>query len=253
MYDSTKRFFTMAETYDAMSPHLVPQYDFLQNEALGVVSRTAGAQISIIDLGAGSGRFLEKALERHPKAKCWWVDYSGDFLAVAGERLARFGDRVKFVTMRLEENWEDAIPGPADAIFSMSAIHHLESAEKKALYARCHDKLKPGGWFVNTDEMKTVNEDAYRRNMDFWWQHFLRESDRLPTVNPAMLDQWRTHFENWKLRNIDNYGRPKSKGDDLHDRFTDQLDWLREIGYANVDVYVKYHLWCVIGGQKPKP
>jgi hypothetical protein len=27
--------------------------------------------------------------------------------------------------------------------------------------------------------------------------------------------------------------------------------WLTEIGFTQVDLFVKYHLWCIIGGQKP--
>jgi hypothetical protein len=40
------------------------------------------------------------------------------------------------------------------------------------------------------------------------------------------------------------------KGDDLHELFTLQMQWLKAAGFANVDVFVKYHLWCAVGGQK---
>jgi hypothetical protein len=39
---------------------------------------------------------------------------------------------------------------------------------------------------------------------------------------------------------------PKKKGDDLHESFIDQVNWLKEFGYKNADLFVKYHLWCVI-------
>ena len=36
--------------------------------------------------------------------------------------------------------------------------------------------------------------------------------------------------------------------DDLHESFFEQMKWLREIGYVNVDLYMKYHLWSMNGG-----
>jgi acetyl esterase/lipase len=30
-------------------------------------------------------------------------------------------------------------------------------------------------------------------------------------------------------------------------------EWLRDIGFAGTDVFAKYHLWCLIGGEKPGP
>ena len=59
-------------------------------------------------------------------------------------------------------------------------------------------------------------------------------------------------FDNWKVRNLDNIDVPKTKGDDIHETFTEQINWLNEIGYVNVDLFIKYHLWCLIGGQKDK-
>jgi hypothetical protein len=55
------RFFTMAETYDKVAPLLVPAYDFLQNEALKIPALQANSAPTVIDLGAGSGIFLEVA------------------------------------------------------------------------------------------------------------------------------------------------------------------------------------------------
>ena len=63
-------------------------------------------------------------------------------------------------------------------------------------------------------------------------------------------EKFKMHFDNWTVRNVDNVDVPKVKGDDIHQDFMTQLAWLRESGFVNVDVFVKYHLWCAIGGQK---
>ena len=163
-----QRIFSMAETYDRMCRVLVPHYDLIQDEVLRLLDLGRDAAITVIDLGAGSGILLEKVLTRYPQARCFWIDYSEDFGRVAESRLARFGERVEYVVSPLEEAWETSLPGQADVVLSMSAIHHLTQEEKKTLYQRVYDLLLPGGWFVNVDEMKTADEDAYLESMRFW-------------------------------------------------------------------------------------
>lgn len=64
-------------------------------------------------------------------------------------------------------------------------------------------------------------------------------------------ERWQGHFSRWKARNIEQFDEPKHKGDDLHKPFLTQLTWLQEIGFTGVDLFAKYHLWCLIGGKKP--
>lgn len=246
------RFFTMAEAYDRMCQHLVPGYDFLQGEVLRIVAADGKRDMTVVDLGAGSGVFLEKALTRWPGAKACWVDYSEDFLSVARQRLARFDGQVSYVQASFEETWESQVKGQADLIFSMSAIHHLENADKKRLYQRCFEKLAPGGWLFNVDEMKTLHQDGYLANMRFWVGHVQEMKGKMAEAQMPYYEKWQSHFDNWELRNVVNVDVPKTKGDDIHEDFTTQVDWLHEIGFAEADVYIKYHLWCAIGGRKPQ-
>lgn len=247
-----ERFFNMAEAYDKMAQHLVPQYDFLQNEVLRLFPFETQRKAIIVDLGAGSGTFLDKILSKYSNVKCYWIDYSNDFLAVAQRRLAKYGDRVEYIISSLEEPWEDKIPEKADVILSMSAIHHLETEEKQDLYKRCYEKLNHGSWFFNIDEMKTLYEEAYINAMRFWVKHVEEYQERILADGLEYYRVWKSKFDNWALRNIDNINQPKMKGDDIHEGFVEQLQWLKAAGFINVDLFIKYHLWAVIGGQKNK-
>lgn len=252
--DGKQRFFNMAETYDKMARLLIPKYDLLQDETLNIASFEDATDLTIIDLGAGSGIFLEKVLTRYPDAKCYWVDFSDDFLKIAKKRLFRFEKQVEYILSPIEEDWEGKVGKgegkEVDAIFSMSAIHHLKSKEKKRLYKRCFDILDYSGWFFNIDEMKTLYKDAYLNSFYFWIEHVASEKEKISLDLEQYYQKWIAHFENWKKRNIDGIDQPKTEGDDIHDSFLEQMEWLREIGYVNVDLFIKYHLWSVIGGQK---
>lgn len=245
-----QRFLMMAEEYDRMAPYLVPMYGWLQKEMLrqsGVETLTAGY---LVDLGAGSGIFLEKALMSNPGLRGVWVDSSPAFMAVAQRRLAPMSERMTYILSPLEEPWEDKSTEPVQAITSMSAIHHLQSSEKRALYERCYSVLAPGGWFLNCDEMTTISREAYMNSLYTWVRHVDNAGQYLAPEQIEEYERWQGHFARWKARNIDCCDEPKRKGDDLHEPFLTQLSWLREIGFTGADLFAKYHLWCVVGGQK---
>ena len=247
-----KRFFEMAETYDKMARCLIPKYDFLQDETLNLIQFGGIKNPKIIDLGAGSGIFIEKVLTRHPNAKCYYVDFSEDFLKLAKKRLMRFGKQVEYIISPIEDDWEEKIEQKEkiNAIFSMSAVHHLESSEKKRLYKRCFEMLNDSGWFFNIDEMKTIYKDAHLNSFYFWIKHVEGCKDKISVDLMPYYEKWNVHFDDWRKRNIDDLEKPKTKGDDIHDGFLEQIKWLKEIGFLNVDLFIKFHLWCVIGGQK---
>ena len=244
------RWFTMADAYDRMCAVLVPCYDLLQDEMLRVAA-PCDRPLAMADLGAGSGIFIEKALDRCPGSTAYWVDYSSDFLRVAKRRLARFGERVHFILTPLEEPWDRAIGASLDAVVSMSAIHHLTTNEKPDLYARCYGLLRPGGWLLNADEMTGPDHAAYVRSLHRWVEHVEEARQRVPAEDMPYCEQWCAHFEGWKQRNIGALERPKAKGDDIHESYVLQLEWLREIGFVEVDLLAKFHIWCLIVGRKP--
>ena len=248
--DENRRFFSMADVYDQMAPSLVPGYDFLQDELLRFLRVDSWEKPVIVDLGAGSGRLLEKVLEANPTARCCWIDYSEDFLRVAKKRLHRFHDRVDFIIGRMEDDWESSLIGSPDLIISMSAIHHLTSIEKQSLYGKCFKMLSGGGWFANVDEMQTIEPSAYLTSLQLWVDHVSQYRSRVPEADIDAYEEWAAHFENWKKRNVENADKPKKKGDDLHDLFPDQIAWLRTVGFQRADVIIKYYLWCVLVGQK---
>jgi tRNA (cmo5U34)-methyltransferase len=205
----------------------------------------------VVDLGAGSGHLLEKLLTRFPAAHGIYIDYSDDFLRVAEKRLSRFGGRIALHRASFLDDWEAKITRPPDVIVSMSAIHHLDGANKKKLYAKCFNALTAGGWLFNIDEMKTLREDSYVKSMEYWVHCVDAARSSIPADLLPCYEEWMKRFRSWKKRNIDLRGGPKAEGDDIHESYSDQMQWLEEIGFRDVDLYTKYHLWCTIGGRRP--
>lgn len=198
----------------------------------------------LVDAGGGSGRLVEKYLQRDPQSRAVIVDQSEAFLALAQQRLKAFGDRAIFQLTRLQDDWLDVAAG-ATAIVSMSAIHHLDPSEKQQLYRRCHDRLAPGGLFLNADEVRPEEDADYLNECRAWAAHMHRVMEQ-GLVSDPMCQALRE----WEQRNVAHFGQPRSSGDDCHETADVQCRYLRDAGFATVSVPWQKELWAILSAVK---
>ena len=205
-----------AADYDAAAPAIHPFYDEVQRAVLDLLPFGAADRPHLVDLGGGSGRLVQRALERLPGATATVVDPSAAFLRLAAERLAPLARRVRFVCCGAEDGWADRLHRP-DAILSTSALHHLDGDQKSAVYRACHAALAPGGVFVNGDEHRPPSDVAYRGLLEAWGDHM--ESQ---LAIGAIPDSFRAVVDAWRRRNLDGFGGPRESGDDCHETVEEQ-------------------------------
>jgi tRNA (cmo5U34)-methyltransferase len=235
-----------AAGYDAAAEHIHPRYREIQDEILRLLPPDRDRKLLIVDLGGGSGRLLERVLNHLPRAEAIIFDQSEPFLALAERRLEKFGTRARCVLMRLQDDWTSQLPRPADAVLSMSAIHHLEPTEKAALYTRCSQALAPGGLLLNGDEVRPEDESEYHAGLTTWADHMRREMSggRIPTAFHDAL-------QGWIDRNVTRFGQPKKSGDDCHETIGVQLGYYRAAGFTTTDTPWHHDLWAILRGVKP--
>jgi len=88
------RFFSMAETYDAMCRKMVPGCDWLQEQLIRILQFLDARDPVLVDLGAGSAIFIERVLTAFPGALCYRdatvssMRYWAHFVDRAGESTA---------------------------------------------------------------------------------------------------------------------------------------------------------------------
>ncbi len=100
---------------------------------------------TVLDAGCGSGRVTERLAERLLRGRVVALDASSSMVAVARERLARFGGRVEYVVADLGR----PLPleaGSVDAILSTATFHWV--VDHEALFASLAAVLRPGGRLV---------------------------------------------------------------------------------------------------------
>jgi trans-aconitate 2-methyltransferase len=128
-----------ATTYDRVSGPIA-------RWGANVLSRlTLVGDETVLDAGCGSGRVTERLAERLPAGHVIALDGSPAMIAAARERLARFGDRVEYVTADLERRLPIR-PDSVDAILSTATLHWINDHDR--LFHHLAVVLRPGGRLV---------------------------------------------------------------------------------------------------------
>jgi SAM-dependent methyltransferase len=167
----------------------------------------------VLDLGSGDGRLLGFVLNRFPQAEAVALDFSPTMLDRLRQRFSA-NNRINVV----DHNLDHSLPqlGRFDAVVSSFAIHHCTHERKRELYQEIFGLLAPGGVFCNLEHVASPNQKLH--------VDFLAAIGYTPETED-----------------------PSNKLLDLQI----QLEWLRSIGYEDVDCFWKWRELALMAGRKP--
>ncbi len=169
----------LAEAFDGQAERFERAPVQTDGTALGALVRFTGLEAGrrVLDCGCGPGLVAEAFLE----AGCdvTGVDLSGEMVARARARCARFGARALFERASLMDG---RVAGAFDAAISRSVLHHVSDAA--AFVARQAELVRPGGVVVASDHV--ADPDPVRGT---WQQDVERLRDRTHTrcLSPGAL------------------------------------------------------------------
>ena len=170
--------------YDRIIRTFIPGYEQMVAVATDAIA-ALGPKL-VLDLGAGTGALAERLLDRSRDACVELWDVDDAMLDVARARLARFGERARFVN----RSFYDQFP-QCDGIMASLALHHVRQLDAKgALYRRVWEALRPGGVFANADVTIPTGVEASQAAYREWAAHQVAGGF-------TEAEAWR-HFEEWK-------------------------------------------------------
>lgn len=220
-----EKFDENAEKYDKIRKLIIPCFDDLYNITRNLAN-SKKENPNILDLGAGTGLLTKYLFEKYQKAEFTLIDISEEMLKVAKSRF-KTHDNLKYVAADYcEYDFNDSF----DIIVSSLSIHHLEDEYKKKLYKKVYDSLNNGGIFLNADQVigPTPNIDkSYQEN---WIRKINKNNFTGPEKDTAIE---RMEFD--KPATLEN-----------------NLKWLKNCGFEDVDVYYKYYNFVIFYAKKPK-
>jgi tRNA (cmo5U34)-methyltransferase len=188
---------------------------------------------TFLDLGAGTGAVSRVVLAEYPRASAVLAEYSPHMMAEGDRQMSAYAGRYRYVEFdMLASDWPDAIPAQLDAVLSALSVHHLPDARKRALFREICERLRPGGWYVNFDPIRAPDPA-----LEAVWE---RVNDRYDPDAPFKRAH-RTPMEQARYENHVRYMIPLEP----------QVQWLREAGFANVDVFWKRLDWAIYAGCRP--
>ena len=195
-----------------------------------------------IDLGCGDGVLSEVLLDRFPESTGLLLDFSEPMLHAAVSRLGGYGDRVRIESADYADPaWVQRAdrPGTLDAVISGYSIHHQPDPIKKRIYQQIYDLLAPKGMFIHIEHVASCSP----------WATDLAEAhltDAFDAVHQPG-DEARQQDDSAASRQAER----ENKQANILAPVEDQCRWLEQIGFTDVDCYLKVFELAVFAGRKP--
>jgi tRNA (cmo5U34)-methyltransferase len=202
--------------YDDWMRMALPNFDEIFSVAVDLIPFAPDQPITVLDLGAGTGLFSWHVLEKHPAARFTICDLAPKMLEIAQQRFQPYAGQFAY---RVEDYRQIVADQPFDLVISSLSIHHLTDEDKAALFQRVYDLLKQRGLFINVDQIKGPTDYWQQYYWDQWLQRVRRKG--------AAEDQIAASVKRRK-----NY--------DQEATLPDQLLWLNQAGFAQVDCVYKH-------------
>jgi len=222
----------------AAIPHAADQL----NVMLHLLKHSERVVDRFLDLGAGDGILSQLILDQFPGTSACLVDFSEPMMEAAHRRLQGYADRVQLIQADLcTSDWLQQLPsdskGTMDAVVSGFCIHHLPHPRKHQLYQEVYRLLAANGLFINMEHVASKSA----------WGEMLSEEAFIDSLlqHEATRPNPKTREEISKA----HYAR-EDKKDNILLSLETQCEWLRQIGFAEVDVFFKSYELAVFAGKK---
>lgn len=197
--------------------------------------------VRLLDLGCGDGILTETLLKRHPEARATLVDYSPPMLKAARERFESPSNEIRIVEADFSDPGNLGFLGeaePFDVVISGFAIHHLTDSRKRELYGEILGWLAPGGMFIN-------HEHVASRSV---WIEKVWDDLMIDSIHAF---KGKSGPQGSREEIAHDYENREDKEANILADVELQCEWLRDLGYIDVDCYFKLFELATFGGRKP--
>lgn len=192
----------------------VPHRTEGEQTLLEALSFTDGPIRRVLDVGTGDGRLLALVRAAYPDLEGTALDFSPPMMERFRERFAG----VEGISL-IHHDLDDPLPdlGTFDAVVSSLAIHHTLDPRKREIFAEVLGLLRPGGVFANLEHVASAT--------------------------PALHEQFRLAL-GLSVEDVEDPANHLALVED-------QLPWLRQAGFVDVDCVWRWRELALLVGWRP--
>jgi len=206
---------------------------------LRMIPQPIDAPIRVLDVGAGYGALAAAVLRDRPNATAVCLDASEAMLELGPERNPELKNRMTFIQASLEApDWLLAVKGTFDAVISARALHHFsENQRRREIFKELFALVRAGGCFINADNVRGATKrlsERYRQARDEYLDRYVRAAS-----------DGKSNLAEARAATPSSYHGPHNNG-----ILEEELAWLREAGFQDVDCFWKFTTTVVYGGFK---
>jgi tRNA (cmo5U34)-methyltransferase len=223
-FDADVERFSNLETGQSATIDAPLVLELIVQAAAGV---TPGAR-TMLDVGCGAGNYSLKLLEALPNLDVTLLDLSRPMLDRAA---ARVGAQTTGQVTTVQADVRAYAPGAAqfDVIVAAAVLHHLRGDDEwRAVFAKLHAALRPGG--------------------SLWIADLVAHDD--PAVQAVLWRRYSEYLTGLKNEAYRDTVFGYIEAEDSPRSLTYQLDLLRAVGFARVDVLHKHGPFAAFGAIK---
>jgi tRNA (cmo5U34)-methyltransferase len=200
--------------------------------AMSLIAEAAAATTPharhVLDVGCGGGNYTLKLLESLPNLDATLIDLSQPMLDRARERVSR-ATAGRITTIQADIREVKLLDGEFDIVLAAAVLHHLRTDEEwQNVFKALHRTLHPGGSV---------------------WVFDLVESS-IPAVGRLMRQRYGEYLTGLKDEAYRDHVFAYVEKEDTPRPLLFQLDLLRRVGFAQVEVLHKNVCFAAFGAVK---
>lgn len=210
----------VVEVFDDMINRSVPLYDEVQDLTKAIASKFYQENSKIYDLGCSTASSLISILDALDvnKVDLVGVDYSKEMISQARKNIEAkdYKNKVEFI----EDDIANITPKDSSIIIMNYTLQFVDVDKREALLKKCYDNLLPGGVLFLTEKVKHFNDDT----------------------NDLLVDLHHDFKRKRGYSDLEISQKAESIREVLVPEYFDTYPvLLRDIGFKNVEVCLKYY------------
>jgi len=225
MKEKVKHLEYMYDEYDKQIRRIVPVYEEMNREILRNITFRERAKLNILDLGIGASYLSFKLLQKFPDSFLDGLDYEEKMIQKSKERISILTKNFSLFHQNMK-NFK--FNKKYDIVVSVLAIHHLTDSEKQNFFLKIYKNLNKDGYFIIGDAFHLIPESK-NKEMLKWWENHLKN---------VLGDKEGEQFFQDTLKY------------DMYSKKEDQLNWMKESGFSEVNFVWKKYNYAVLVAKK---